>query len=455
MRSAVSISSIHEPVRGRIRSRRQKGAHAFLASLIRVGSVVATLIVSSPSWAQDLESLAEDAVTQLAASHSVQTRFALERPANDRFGRSLVARLRSAGYAVQDKQGGGSLALDYLVDQPTNDLYRVTVSVDGKVLTHLAKQRSTGTGEHPGGARRITAGAGTLGRAQAEETTRGHAFEVSPSDARLISVLVRWAQQAGLTPVLNGRRVTAETLAHESYTDLPLTREARASAGSSVDQATSSILRTYATYRTGIEVSAVRRAPHFLAITTKQRSPDAPVVMAAAAIPPTSLQPTAAPQIPSLQPATRKPEHTAAPRPAPATPSSQLPPANRFVAAAPPPQAGRAEQEARGPSVAVQPAWDTSARRAAGALEGVWTVGQSQSLRAVVESWASTAGFRVRWDSRHDYPVTDAVRAGVYPGTFKAALARLASAFGEFEVPLSMRFDNTNQGRPVLQVFDM
>ncbi|SCK09089.1 Toxin co-regulated pilus biosynthesis protein Q [Variovorax sp. HW608] len=86
-------------------------------------------------------------------------------------------------------------------------------------------------------------------------------------------------------------------------------------------------------------------------------------------------------------------------------------------------------------------------------MSGTWLVGDSQSLRAVVEAWAKQSGFQVEWTSTRDYKVSDAIRASRYTGTFREALLGLAAAFGQLESPLGMTFVN-KAGSPTLHVFD-
>lgn len=95
--------------------------------------------------------------------------------------------------------------------------------------------------------------------------------------------------------------------------------------------------------------------------------------------------------------------------------------------------------------------WDAPARKAAGAHPEAWAINDSQSLRAVVERWAQQAGLRVEWESKHDFQMTDVVRAGVYSGTFKEALGQLASRFGRLSMPISMKFSSSGL---VLRVTD-
>ncbi|MGO4395866.1 TcpQ domain-containing protein [Variovorax sp. M-6] len=399
-------------------------------------------LLAGCAHAQVIEQLERDALGKVGDLYDpAKTRFALARPATDRFGQLLVAGLRRRGYVLRPSSDPAAVALDYLVDEPASGIHRVTLMAGGRIIAQLFARQDIAASSVPTPGQ-VTPAAST---AQLPRASAASQFAVSPSDTRLIPVLVRWAQEGGLVPVLDGRRVTVETLAHESYQDLPLTREARAAAGATVEQATAEILKAYAGYRTSLEVRAERRAPKFLAITTTgQPSATEPSVTLAAA----STAPTVRPSLPPASPSA----------PAPPAPTSQPPQMHRSTASAkerfastpPPPQIAQAPA----PAVAVEPTWDFAAKKAAGVMEGAWIVGQNKSLRAVVENWAAAAGVRVVWDSPHDYPVTNAIRGGIYPGTFKVALTRLAAAFGELEVPLGMTF-NTTQGKQELRVFDM
>jgi len=101
--------------------------------------------------------LADDAVTKLVGLYPpALTRFNLQHSIADPFGTSLVATMRSRGYALQEqkpepKSGpdgkSGSRAFSYVVDQPTGtDLYRVTLTIDNQSLSrvYLAKDGSVG-----------------------------------------------------------------------------------------------------------------------------------------------------------------------------------------------------------------------------------------------------------------------------------------------------------------------
>lgn len=95
---------------------------------------------------------------------------------------------------------------------------------------------------------------------------------------------------------------------------------------------------------------------------------------------------------------------------------------------------------------------DAPAGAAAGALPATWLVGDSKSLRSVIEGWASTAGIRVDWTSPNDYEVTNAVRTATFAGTLKEALGQLAANFGTLPTPLGMKFQNNGQ---ILRVYDL
>lgn len=92
--------------------------------------------------------MAGDAVKKLAALYPpAGTRFELQHAATDPFGASLIATLRAQGYALQEhKPGsrpsadgkGGSRALSYVFDQPAEtDLYRLTLTIDGQILSRV------------------------------------------------------------------------------------------------------------------------------------------------------------------------------------------------------------------------------------------------------------------------------------------------------------------------------
>src|SRR5262249_4709960 len=119
-------------------------------------------------------------------------------------------------------------------------------------------------------------------------------------------------------------------------------------------------------------------------------------------------------------------------------------------APSPPPRIAAATSSA----VVPDPAWDGAARKSAGVVSGTWLVGDSQSLRAVVEAWASQSGVEVEWLSTHDYKISAEMRSGHYIGTFREALLQFAAAFGQLEAPLVMTFVNKAGRRPTLRVVD-
>jgi len=101
--------------------------------------------------------MADDAVTKLVGLYPpAVTRFNLQHAAADPFGTSLVATMRSRGYALQEQKAApkpgpdgknGSRAFSYVVDQPAGtDLYRVTLNIDNQSLSrvYLAKDGSVG-----------------------------------------------------------------------------------------------------------------------------------------------------------------------------------------------------------------------------------------------------------------------------------------------------------------------
>lgn len=254
-------------------------------------------------------------------------------------------------------------------------------------------------------------------------------FRSVSADTTLLPLLVRWAQTDGLVPVLNGRRVTTRSLRDEAYVDLPLTPAARSAKGSSVEDAIAAVLGTYASYRSDVEVTAAFKAPYFVEITTRKRS--SPIVAQAPRLPlPTPLRSPA-----DLASATVSASRS--------TPSTLQPP---------PSSPTRVATISAG--VIPAPAWDIAARKSAGVMSGTWLVGDSPTLRAVVEAWATQGGFEVEWKSKRDYKVSDSIRAARYTGTFREALLHLAGAFGQLDSPLGMTFVNSNAGRPTLRVFD-
>ncbi|SEB26342.1 TcpQ domain-containing protein [Variovorax sp. YR216] len=240
-------------------------------------------------------------------------------------------------------------------------------------------------------------------------------FMVSASDTSLVPVLVRWAQTDGFAVVVDGRRVTTRSLREEAYLDLPLTPEARATTGATAEQAITAALKTYAAYRSDVEVSAVFKPPYFLSITTKRATP------AVASVAP--------PQSPPSR-------QTASPPPA----TKPLPPPTTSASAS--------------TKVMPAPTWDAAARKSAGVMPATWLVGDSPSLRSVIEIWARQSGHQVEWASTHDYQITDAVKTIRYTGTFREALMQLAGSFGRLDAPLGMTFGQSG-GRPVLRVFDL
>jgi hypothetical protein len=86
--------------------------------------------------------VAEDGVRQLAAIYPpANTRFELQQPTPDAFGKLLTASLRAKGYAVRESAASGSAAtaapalpLRYVLDQASG-LYRITLHVGSQSLT--------------------------------------------------------------------------------------------------------------------------------------------------------------------------------------------------------------------------------------------------------------------------------------------------------------------------------
>ena len=92
--------------------------------------------------------MATDVTTKLVSLYPpAQTRMTLQQKATDRFGASLVAGLRTHGYAMEEYKAGppaaspgpvSDVALAYVVDQPLGaGLYRVTVHVNSQSLSRL------------------------------------------------------------------------------------------------------------------------------------------------------------------------------------------------------------------------------------------------------------------------------------------------------------------------------
>lgn len=101
--------------------------------------------------------LVDDAVTKLVGLYPpAVTRFNLQHAAADPFGTSLVATMRTRGYALQEQNAApkpgpegksGIRAFSYVVDQQAGtDLYRVTLTIDNQSLSraYLAKDGSVG-----------------------------------------------------------------------------------------------------------------------------------------------------------------------------------------------------------------------------------------------------------------------------------------------------------------------
>lgn len=266
-------------------------------------------------------------------------------------------------------------------------------------------------------------------------------FRVLETDVSLLPMLIRWAQSDGLVVVLDGRRVTTKSLRESPYLDLPLTPEARLAIGTTAEEAIDAALKTYRSYRSNVEVAAVFKPPYFLSITTKRTIPLVESV-APPQSPQTSPQNLPAPQTPKQVP----PQLATAPKEARPRAAAPTP--------APVPVAASGSTTNAPAAVTPVPTWDAAARKSAGVMPAMWVVGDSTSLRSVVEVWARQSGHQVEWISRHDYQITDAVRTTRYIGTFREALMQLAGSFGRLDTPLGMSFAQTG-GRPVLRVFDL
>ncbi len=89
--------------------------------------------------------LAQNAYTQLSILYPPSTSsFTLSHEFNDEFGINLYEKLKSGGYAIyqptnQNNQNNQNvepgIELAYVIDKTENDMYRVTLFVDGKQLT--------------------------------------------------------------------------------------------------------------------------------------------------------------------------------------------------------------------------------------------------------------------------------------------------------------------------------
>jgi hypothetical protein len=92
--------------------------------------------------------MADDAVKELLTLYPpASTHFDLQHAAADPFGSSLVAKLRTQGYALLEHKSvptagadgkGTSRPLSYVFDQPFGaDLYRVTLTIDNQSLSRV------------------------------------------------------------------------------------------------------------------------------------------------------------------------------------------------------------------------------------------------------------------------------------------------------------------------------
>jgi len=92
--------------------------------------------------------MADDVARKLVALYPpAHTRFAVQQATPDAFGATLVAALRSRGYAlaefsrerpVSQRADKGELSLAYVIDQPVEKgIYRVTVLISDQSLSRL------------------------------------------------------------------------------------------------------------------------------------------------------------------------------------------------------------------------------------------------------------------------------------------------------------------------------
>lgn len=83
--------------------------------------------------------LAQNAYTQLSILYPPSTSsFTLSHEFNDEFGINLYEKLKSGGYAIYQPTNQNvelGIELAYVIDKTENDMYRVTLFVDGKQLT--------------------------------------------------------------------------------------------------------------------------------------------------------------------------------------------------------------------------------------------------------------------------------------------------------------------------------
>lgn len=111
----------------------------------------------------DGKKIADDTVKELVTLYPPAiTRFHLQQAAPDTFGTAFVGALRSRGYGLQEQGAirpgrsgdagkGTGRALSYVFDQPGGtDLYRGTLTIDGRILSRV--YQSSDGGVAPAGA---------------------------------------------------------------------------------------------------------------------------------------------------------------------------------------------------------------------------------------------------------------------------------------------------------------
>ena len=79
-----------------------------------------------------------------------------------------------------------------------------------------------------------------------------------------------------------------------------------------------------------------------------------------------------------------------------------------------------------------------------------WSAGKGETLRQVLEKWASRAGFELKWIAEYDYPVEASVR---FSGSFESAVRNLLSGFdGATPQPIGSLHNNSGAGQRVLVI---
>jgi len=256
-------------------------------------------------------------------------------------------------------------------------------------------------------------------------------FIVNSDERSVMPLLRRWA------------RASKVDFTWSSSVDYVLTDRMRSIEASTLESAVEEIHKALDGVSTPLSIAFDGKA---ITVTPVQSADPLP-----AAIP----TPVAIAPAPASAPVVPRP---VAPVPAPAPVVVQAPAAAPVsaqpvaAAPAPAPAALVARPVAAAPIDGAQGSWDAAARAAAGVLPMTWKVGDSQSLRAVVEAWGKVAGVRVVWEASTDYAVTDEVRAGKYAGTFKEALMQLAASFGQLPAPVGMTFIEQGRGVKVFNI---